>query len=92
MDTLIIYDESGYVIFQGQGAVREPIGIPFIWVEIPTGKRIKITDGIGVDVSVTPNVAFLDDIPSTEMELLWIAQSETNTTMLELMELTLGGM
>ena len=92
MNTLIIYDETGYVISQMSGAVREPQGIPFLWVEIPEGKRIKLTNGIGVDVSVTPNVAILEDIPPTEMELLWAAQSETNTTMLELMELTLGGM
>ena len=45
-------------------------GIPFLWVEIPTGKRLKVTDGIGVDVSVTPNVAILEDIPKTEIELL----------------------
>lgn len=63
MNTLIIYDSTVYVISQASGFVREPIGIPFIWAEIPGGKRIKITDGIGVDVSVTPNVAISEDIP-----------------------------
>jgi hypothetical protein len=70
MNTIIIYDSLGYIIIQGQGSIREPVGIPFIWVEIPQGKRIKLTNGIGVDVTVTPNVAILEDIPKTEIELL----------------------
>jgi len=68
MNTLLIYDSTGYIISQKSGSVREPQGVPFLWVEIPEGKRLKITDGIGVDVSVTPHVAFLEDIPKTEME------------------------
>lgn len=70
MNTLLIYDKTGYILFNGQGSVREPQGIPFLWVEIPTGKQLKLTDGIGVDVSVTPNLAILEDIPKTEMELV----------------------
>ncbi|MBU3146894.1 hypothetical protein [Clostridium sp. CF012] len=70
MKTLLIYDSLGYILFQGQGSVREPNGVPFIWVVIPEGKRIKYTDGIGVDVNVTPNVAILEDIPLTEMEIM----------------------
>lgn len=70
MNMLIIYDSNGYVISQMSGAVREPVGIPFIWIEIPVGKRIKLTDGIGVDVTVSPNVAILEDIPKTVEEVL----------------------
>ena len=70
MNTLIIYDSTGYIISQMSGAVREPVGIPFIWVEIPIGKQLKITDGIGIDVSVMPNVAILEDIPLTEIEIM----------------------
>ena len=72
MNTLIIYDNTGYIISQGQGEPlpREPQGTPFIWAEIPTGQQLKITDGIGVDVSVTPNVAILEDIPKTELEIV----------------------
>jgi len=71
MNTLIIYDNIGFVldIRSGEPLPREPIGIPFIWVEIPTGKQINLTDRIGVDVSVTPNVAILEDIPPTEAEI-----------------------
>ena len=71
MNTLIIYDNTGYVISTMAGSIREPQGgVQFLWAEIPEGKQLKITDGIGVDVSKTPHVAILEDIPKTEMELL----------------------
>jgi len=37
--TLIIYDAEGYIISQMGGNVREPVGIPFMWVETPKGKN-----------------------------------------------------
>lgn len=71
MKTLIIYDDTGYIISAMAGSIREPQGgVQFLWAEIPTGKQLKITDGIGVDVSVTPHQAILEDIPKTEIELL----------------------
>ena len=71
MQTLIIYDSTGYIIsqIQGEPLPREPQGVPFIWLDMPIGKRILITDGIGVDVTVTPNVAILEDIPKTDIEI-----------------------
>ena len=77
MKILIIYDNAGYIIdirSDGSPLPSEPIGIPFIWAEIPLGKRIKITDGIGVDVTVIPNVAILEDIPKIELEILQAEQ------------------
>lgn len=68
--TLIIYDSTGYIMQQVTGSYRVPQGVPFIEMEIPTGKRLKITDGIGVDVSVTPHQAIFEDIPPTEIEVL----------------------
>ena len=83
MNTLIIYDDLGYIISTASGAIREPQGgVQFIWTEIPIGKQIKITNGIGVDISVTPNKAILEDIPKTETELLQadqVLQSERTT-------------
>ncbi len=91
MKTLIIYDEIGYILSQQQGqpAPREPIGVPFLNVEIPEGKRIKITDGIGVDVSVTPHEVILEDIPPTETQLLESRLQMTEETILGLL---MGGM
>lgn len=79
MNTLVIYDSTGYIISQASGSVREPIGIPFLWVEMPQGKQIKITNGIGIDVSITPNVVILEDIPKSEMQLLQEKISEMET-------------
>ncbi|CDV96344.1 Hypothetical protein DPCES_5346 [Desulfitobacterium hafniense] len=80
MSTLVIYDSTGYIISQVSSSVREPQGIPFLWVDIPEGKQIKITDGIGVDVSVTPHQAILEDIPPTEMEILQAKSEEQAVT------------
>jgi hypothetical protein len=81
MNTLVIYDSTGYVISQTVGDIREPVGIPFLWVEIPEGKRLKIKDGIGVDTSVAPHQAILEDIPPTEMEMLRADLKSTQDTL-----------
>lgn len=72
MKTLIIYDDTGFILSQRSGhpLPREPQGVPFLWVDIPKGKQLKITDGTGVDVSVTPHQIILEDIPPTEMDIL----------------------
>lgn len=92
MNTLIIYDVDGYVlsIHQGQPAPREPVGVPFLWVEIPQGKQLKITDGICVDVSVTPHRVILEDIPPSEVELLRLEMAQANTELFEMVML-MGG-
>jgi hypothetical protein len=81
MNTLIIYDNTGYVISQMAGSIREPQGgVLFLWAEIPDGKQLKLTDGIGIDVSVTPHQAILEDVPKTEIELLKGQQQELSDT------------
>ncbi|UYZ37286.1 hypothetical protein OD350_06370 [Clostridium beijerinckii] len=66
MKTLIIYDNTGYIYIQITGSYRVPEGgLQFLEIEIPEGQILK-----GVDVSITPNVAILEDIPKTEIELL----------------------
>lgn len=92
MKTLIIYDSQGYIISNITGSYRVPTGVPFIEVAIPEGKQIKYTDGIGVDVSVTPHQVILEDIPPSEMELLKTENQQIKQSMAELAELILGGM
>lgn len=92
MKTLIIYDDKGYVLSNITGSYRVPHGVPFLEVEVPQGKRIKYTDGIGVDVSVTPHQVILEDIPPSEMELLKTENQQIKQSMAELAELILGGM
>lgn len=93
MKTLIVYDESGYILSvrSGQPAPREPVGVPFLWVDIPEGKQLKITDGIGVDTSVTPHQAILEDIPPTEIEELRLDMARSNTELFETMLMLIGG-
>ena len=93
MRTQIIYDETGYVLSvrQGEPEPREPIGVPFLWVEIPQGKRLSITDGIGVDVSVTPHQAILEDIPPSEIEQLRLEIAQSNAEMFEMLLMSGGG-
>lgn len=91
MKTLVIHDNEGYIISAsyGEPVPREPVGVPFLWVDIPEGKRIKITDGIGVDVSVTPHQVILEDIPPTEIDVL---RNDLNEAIMELsMAIAMGG-
>ena len=62
METLIIYDNTGYIISQSQGQPtrREPLGVPFLWVEIPEGKSV-----IKIDTTVAPNMPVFADMPAT---------------------------
>lgn len=92
MKTLIIYDSQGYIISNITGSYRVPTGVPFLEAEIPQGKQIKYTNGIGVDVSVTPHEVILEDIPPSEMELLKTENQQIKQSMAELAELILGGM
>jgi len=88
MKTLIIYDNEGYIIStkQGQPSPRIPVGVPYLEVEIPSDKQIKITNGIGVDVNVVPHEVILEDIPKTELD-------EVKERLADLTELVmLGGM
>ena len=63
--TLIIYDAEGYIISQMGGNVREPVGIPFMWVEIPDGKRL-----VKIDTSAEEHQPVFADLPKPEIEEL----------------------
>ena len=81
MQTLIIYDSTGFIISQMSGDVREPIGIPFMWVEIPKGHYIK-----EVDTTKEPhepifrgfNEIDYDTLNLEELKALWINKSKEN--------------
>lgn len=66
MQTLLIYDNTGYIYVQITGSYRTPEGgLQFIETEIPEGKQI-----VSVDVRTTPNVAIFEDIPPSDTEVL----------------------
>lgn len=62
---LIIYDDTGFILSNMSGSAREPEGIPFMWVDIPQGKRL-----VSIDTSKTPHVPVFEDILPTEFEVL----------------------
>lgn len=90
MKTLIIYDAQGYVLSNITGSYRVPQGVPFLEVEIPSGKQIKYTDGIGVDVSVTPHQVILEDVPPSDIEKLRQENAQANAELFELI-ISMGG-
>lgn len=66
MQTLVIYDKSGFMVSQMQGSdLREPVGIPFIILEIPQGKRL-----VRIDVTKTPHIPVYEDMlnPNATLE------------------------
>lgn len=65
METLIIYDNTGYIISQMSGAVREPVGIPSLWVEVPQGKYI-----VGVDTTGEEHQPIYEVYPKNDSELI----------------------
>lgn len=66
MKTLIIYDNTGFIISQMQGSdLREPVGLPFIYIEVPQGKMLR-----SVDVSGTEHKPVYEDLPKPETQKL----------------------
>lgn len=66
MKFLVIYDNTGFIINQMQGSdLREPVGIPFIWIEIPQGKILK-----SINVSGTEHKPVYEDLPKSETQKL----------------------
>ena len=65
MKTLIIYDTTGFIVQQHTGNYRDPVGIPYLESEIPSGKYAA-----SVNVSSMPHQVILEDIPPSEIEEL----------------------
>ncbi len=66
MRTLVIFDEAGFIVNQMRGSdLREPVGIPFLWIEIPEGKYLK-----SIDVSGTEHKPVYVDLPKSETQKL----------------------
>lgn len=84
MQTLIIYDNEGYIISQMSGDVREPVGIPFIWVEIPEDKRI-------VSVDPETDIPIFEDLPVPEIQQLKEQIATQEQAILELSMMIGGG-
>jgi len=85
MRTLVIYDVTGYLIQVMSGNVREPVGIPFVWVEVPAGKYVE-----RVDVSGEQHEVMLMDIPKTPEQLqIEALQAKQQASDIAIAELTM---
>ncbi len=80
MNTLIIYDNSGFIISQGKGAVREPVGVPFIWVEVPQGKYVE-----SINITGATHVPVLVDLSKTEVQALKEQVNDLNIAIANIM-------
>ena len=80
---LIIYDNTGFIVSQMSGNAREPVGIPFMWVDVPEDKRI---------VSVDPETGtpVYEDLPVPEIQQLKEQIATQEQAILEL-SMTIGG-
>ena len=66
MQTLVIYDNLGFILSQAQGSnLREPVGVPFLILnETPAGKYLT-----RIDVTKTPHVPIYEDMPNPNATL-----------------------
>ncbi|SCY30136.1 hypothetical protein [Lysinibacillus fusiformis] len=66
MKQLIIHDEEGFIIsvMGGTPEPREPIGVPFLWADVPIDQQV-----IKINVSVTPHEVVLKAMPKSETQM-----------------------
>lgn len=79
MNTLVLYDAEGYVFHTITGSFREPVGIPYIIVEVPEGKRVAAVD------TENDNTPIFEDLqtPTINQLLSKLNQQEEMTVELE---------
>lgn len=65
LKTLVIYDATGRIICRSSGDVYEPVGIPFLQIEIPAGKILK-----SINTATTPHEPVFEDLPKTEFDTI----------------------
>ena len=85
MNTLIIYDNTGYVYLQISGGRTPQGGINCLEIEIPEGKRVA-----NIDTTVIPHIPVFEDIPLTETELLKKRIEEQEAALVEIASLVGG--
>ena len=78
MDTLFIFDDSGFIYYQASGSVREPEGMTGNkkMVSVPQGKKVDYFDMSGAE----PEPVF-EDLPKTEVQLLQEQVNNLNIAM-----------
>jgi len=65
MKSLVIYDVVGTIIRVINGSSQDPVGIPFMYVEIPAGKYVE-----KIDVSGEEHIPVFLDFKKNEIQVL----------------------
>lgn len=81
MRTLIVYDNNGYVFYSAIGDVQEPVGVPFMWVEVEEGKYVT-----SVDVSGAVHVPVFEEIQKSERQQMDELKSTLESLVFQLVE------
>lgn len=83
--TLIVYDNEGFILSQMQGSsLREPVGVPFIWVEVPQGKYL-----VSIDTTGEEHLPIFEDLPKSETDILKERLQATEDAILALMDMSM---
>lgn len=82
MKTLIIYDNDGFIFYQGS-EIKIPVGLQFTYIEIPKNKIV-----IKIDTTVNPHQVVFQDRQKTEIELM---QEKMDLMQKALDDVILGG-
>lgn len=83
MDTLVIYDETGFIYVEQTGDFRTPQGLRNLVVKVPTGKRVK-----SITISETGDTVVYEDLPKSPMQLL---QEQLDNVQSALDDVLMGG-
>lgn len=69
METLVVYDTTGRIIYQGSGDIYEPVGIPSIRVAVPNGKRL-----VSINTLIEPHEPVFTDIMGIDPDAATLEQ------------------
>lgn len=63
MNVLAVHDTTGRLLMMESGTIapKEPVGVPFIWVEVPEGKMLE-----SINVSTKPATPIFIDLPISD--------------------------
>lgn len=79
MELTVVYDDTGTIFYAGTEIIKDPVGIPFMVVNLPEGKTLT-----GINTSVTPHQPIFEEIPPSEIDQL-------KQTIADLTEIVLSG-
>ena len=81
MNMTVIYDETGKIFYCATDDIVKPQGLPYITVEVPSGKILS-----GIDVSGETHEPIFEDMAKTDTEKLNTKIEELTNNLLDTQE------